>query len=116
MVHVTNGADVYMRLRPLEFRLRHGWFLSSGSLTKLVAGLLGERGRDVLGDFLVVVEFHAVAGTALRERAKVGRIAKSFGQRDHRVDDLGFTHRFGAHDDPATGVNVPDNRPEVIFG
>src|SRR5687767_8248371 len=85
------------------------------SLTKgLVAGLLGERGRDVLGDFLVVVEFHAVAGTALRERAKVGRVAEGFGQRDHRVDDLGFAHGFGAHDDPSTGVDVSDDRPEVI--
>src|SRR4051794_36562011 len=128
MVDVTDGADVDVRLRPLELGLRHCGFLSSwlrrgcvlwGGLLaggRLLAGGLGD---DLLGLVLrnlrVAVEDHRVAGPPLGAAAQVAHVAEHLRQRDQGPDDAGAGALLHRLDEPAAGVEVADDVAHVVL-
>src|SRR5215831_7483329 len=135
MVDVPDGADVDVRLSPLELCLRH-WcllvafrptavglecFLVPNNCYCAPRSLLAARlGDDLLGDVRrhlgVGVELHGVVRPALRLAAQVPDVAEHLRQRDESLDHPGpgsFLHGLNL---AAAAVQVADHVAHVVLG
>src|SRR4051812_30812475 len=131
MVDVPDGADVDVRLGPLELGLGHWVPLSvSFAVVRVSRGLRAVLGwcrglfaRDLRDDFLghvrghlgVRVEHHGVARPSLGAAAQVPHVAEHLRERDQGLDDAGagtLVHRL---DGSAPGVQVADDVAHVLF-
>src|SRR6266851_2031817 len=70
---------------------------------------------QALGQGLVVVELHRVAGTTLGHAAQLGGVAEHVGQRDVGVDHLGGAAPLHAEDGPATPTEVTHHVAHVLL-
>src|SRR4051794_23678567 len=82
----------------------------------LAAGLLDDLVGDRLRGLGVGVELHRVRGLARGLRPQVADVAEHLRQRHEGVDDLVAVHVVHRLDLAATGVQVADDRAEVVLG
>src|SRR5579859_1593060 len=139
VVDVTDGADVDVRLSPLELRLRHwcppvdflvrsrrGMRCDSDGARAPFAGTRGDRLfagrlrddllRHVRRNLGVGVELHRVARPALGLRPQVPDVAEHLRQRYQGPDDAAAAALLHRLDDPPAGVQVADDVTHVLLG
>src|SRR5579872_795672 len=62
--------------------------------------------RQLVGDVVVVIEFHRIGGAALRFRREVGGVSQHLGERNFRFDDDVVAARFAAGDAASTRAEI----------